>query len=276
MACESRIPDGTKEISSTEKPDINFNHVTIELDDQKILDDICLSIPAGKKIGVVGGTGSGKSVLLESLIRIHDATGGSITINGVDIKDCRLESLRSQFAYVFQDVFLFSNTIESNIDYADPEADEETMYRCALHAQADSFIQQLDDGYETIVGERGLGISGGQKQRVSIARALLKNSPVLILDDSTSALDMDTEKKLLASIKEHYNDKTLIISAHRMTSVMDCDEIIYLSEGKIVERGTFDELMKLDGHFAKVYHTQEAQKASVVDFDHIEGGETLG
>ena len=157
-----------------------------------------------------------------------------------------------------------------------PEADEETMYRCALHAQADSFIQQLDDGYETIVGERGLGISGGQKQRVSIARALLKNSPVLILDDSTSALDMDTEKKLLASIKEHYNDKTLIISAHRMTSVMDCDEIIYLSEGKIVERGTFDELMKLDGHFAKVYHTQEAQKASVVDFDHIEGGETLG
>ena len=141
--------------------------------------------------------------------------------------------------------------------------------RAAKHAQADSFIQKLADGYETIVGERGLGISGGQKQRVSIARALLKDAPVLVLDDSTSALDVETEKRLLSDIKKYYHDKTLLISAHRLSSVVDCDEILYLLDGEIVERGTFDELMELDGHFASVYRIQQAQRKSVVDFDSL-------
>lgn len=270
MACETKIPDGDKTVRRCPAPHIRFDHACMELDGQMILEDICIDIPVGKKIGIVGGTGSGKSVLLESLIRVHDMTGGKITINGTDIKEYTLESLRDQFAYVFQDVFLFSNTIDSNISYADPEIDEDYVLRAALHAQADGFIQKLEDGYETIVGERGLGISGGQKQRVSIARALLKDSPVLILDDSTSALDVDTEKRLLKDIKKHYAEKTLLISAHRLSSVVDCDEILYLLDGKIVERGTFDELMALGGHFASVYNIQEAQKASVVDFDSLQ------
>jgi ATP-binding cassette subfamily B protein len=175
--------------------------------------------------------------------------------------------VRNCFSCVFQEVFLFSNTIDSNIAYADPGIDREKVTEAAKHAQAHNFIVNLPDGYETIVGERGLGISGGQKQRISIARALLKNAPVLILDDSTSALDVETEKKLLQDIKKNYPEKTLLISAHRMSSVVNCDEIIYMQDGEIIERGTFDELMKLGGHFANVYNIQEAQKKSVIDFD---------
>ena len=265
----SRIPDGDEQIGEEEKPHIKFEHASMKLQNKEVLHDITLDIPYGKKVGIVGGTGSGKSTLLESLIRIHDMTEGEVKINGKNVKRYTLKSLRDQFAYVFQDVFLFSNTIDSNISYVNPEIDEEAVVTAAKHAQAHDFIQKLPDGYDTIVGERGLGISGGQKQRVSIARALLKNAPVLILDDSTSALDVDTEKKLLADIKKYYNDKTLIISAHRMTSVVDCDEILYLLDGKIVERGSFEELMKIDGHFAQVYRTQQAQRESVVDFDKL-------
>ena len=221
----------------------------------------------------MGGTGSGKSTLLEALIRIHDVSEGEILLNGRNIKEYSLKSLRSQFAYVYQDVFLFSNTIDSNISYADPEAEEEAVIRAAEHAQAHDFITKLEEGYDTIVGERGLGISGGQKQRVSIARALVKDAPVLVLDDSTSALDVDTEKRLLEAINQHYSDKTLLISAHRMSSVVDCDEILYLLDGRIAERGTFEELMEQNGHFASVYNIQEAQKKSVIDFDQLaEGG----
>ncbi len=206
-------------------------------------------------------------MLLESLVRIHDMTAGTIEINGKNVREYSLENLRNYYAYVFQDVFLFSNTIDSNIAYSEPYVDKNAVIRAAKHAQAHGFIKELPEAYDTIVGERGLGISGGQKQRVSIARALLKDADVLILDDSTSALDVNTEKKLLKDIKEFYPEKTIIISAHRLSSVTDCDEIIYMQDGMIIERGTFDELMKLDGHFAKVYNVQEAQKEKVIDFD---------
>ena len=220
----------------------------------------------GKKIGIVGGTGSGKSVLLESLIRVHDVSSGRITMNGTDIRAYDLDSLRQKFSYVFQDVFLFSNTITSNIAYSEPEVERQQIQKAAEHAQAHGFITNLMDGYETIVGERGLGISGGQKQRVSIARALLRDAPILVLDDSTSALDVGTEKKLLADIKKFYPDKTLLISAHRLSSVVDCDEILFMRDGSIEERGTFDELMKLNGDFAKIYNIQKNQEGSV-NFD---------
>lgn len=140
--------------------------------------------------------------------------------------------------------------------------------KAAKDAQAHDFIMELSEKYQTVVGERGLGLSGGQKQRVSIARALLKNAPVLVLDDSTSALDMGTEKKLLKTIKEDYPEKSVLISAHRMSSLVDCDEIIYMQNGKIVERGTFEELMKAGGHFAKVYEIQENQRKSAIDYEH--------
>lgn len=239
---------------------------SLEIGGQSILRNINLDITPGKKIGIVGGTGSGKSVLLESLIRVHDMTDGQILLNGIDIREYELNSLRRQFSYVFQDVFLFSNTITSNIAYSEPEVGRQQVVKAAEHAQAHGFISSFTEGYETIIGERGLGISGGQKQRVSIARALLRNAPILVLDDSTSALDVGTEKRLLADIKEFYPDKTLLISAHRLSSVVDCDEIIYLNDGEIIERGSFDDLMKLGGTFAKIYNIQITQEGSV-NFD---------
>ena len=244
--------------------------------EQHVLNDINLELGNTGLVCILGESGYGKTTLLNTIGGIDTFSGGVIDIDGKTIKNYNpkvMEPIRNDhFDYVFQNYYLLQDyTVAYNIrlalnryDISEEEKEERIDYVLDVLGISKYKKKQVSK------------LSGGQKQRVSIARALLKNSPVLILDDSTSALDMDTEKKLLASIKEHYNDKTLIISAHRMTSVMDCDEIIYLSEGKIVERGTFDELMKLDGHFAKVYHTQEAQKASVVDFDHIEGGETLG
>jgi ATP-binding cassette subfamily B protein len=271
MHCDSQIPNGEKEIDETEQVHIQINHGSIVMEGKQVLKDINLDIPYGKKVGIVGGTGSGKSVLLESLIRVHDMTSGEILVNGEDVRNCNLDSLRNQFAYVFQDVFLFSNTVDSNIAYSQPDIEKEQVIQAAKHAQAHGFIMKLDEQYETIVGERGLGISGGQKQRVSIARALLKEAPVLVLDDATSALDVGTEKKLLQEIKEHFPEKTLLISAHRMSSVVDCDEIIYMQDGAVIERGSFKELMELNGHFAAVYNIQEAQQKAVVDYDILAG-----
>ncbi len=258
MNKQSRIGNGTKPVKNTEKTDISLSHVYLEADGNAILKDINLEIPSGKKVG--------KSVLLESLVRIHDITSGSVKLNGIETSEYELSALRDRFAYVFQDVFLFSNTIDSNIAYSEPDIEHEQIISAARHAQAHSFIQSLPDSYDTIVGERGLGISGGQKQRISIARALLKDAPVLVLDDSTSALDVQTEKKLLADIKENYPDKTVLISAHRLSSVVSCDEILYMQDGMITERGTFDELMALNGRFAKVYKVQEAQNKEIINY----------
>ena len=266
---ESRIPDNEESTLVSRQPDIVITHADMEIEGQKVLSDINLSIPYGKKLGIVGGTGSGKSVLLKSLGRIHDLSSGSIVIDGHDIKDYSLANLRNMYSYVFQDVFLFSNTIDSNIAYGNPEIAEEYVVRTAIHAQAHNFIRNLSDGYSTIIGEKGLGISGGQKQRISIARALLKNAPVLIFDDSTSALDVNTEKKLLETVWTEYADKTVIITAHRLSSVVDCDEIIYMKDGKITERGTFEELMAQNGDFAEVYNSQQARRKQMVDFDEL-------
>ena len=271
MEAESQIQEKEGAMEAPRQPHVRFENVSMTIEDNQVLKDVTIDIPYGKKVGIVGGTGSGKSVMLKSLVRINDVSKGAITIDGVDIRDYTLESLRDQFSYVFQEVFLFSNSVETNIAFARPDVDDETIRRAAKNAQAHEFITELSDGYQTIIGERGLGLSGGQKQRISIARALLKDAAVLIFDDSTSALDMNTEKKLLKTIKEDYPEKTVLISAHRFSSVVDCDEIIYLQDGEIVERGTFDELMAINGHFAAIYNIQENQRKSAIDYDSIEG-----
>lgn len=278
MEKTSRVSDNKEPDLHCDTPDIELKGVSLQIDGQDILKDINLSIPYGKKIGIVGETGSGKSILLKTLVRIRDITAGTITIDGHDIKDFSLENLRNMYSYVFQDVFLFSNTIESNIAYSRPDIDERMVTRAATHAQADKFIDALADRYKTIVGERGLGISGGQKQRVSIARAFHKNAPVFILDDSTSALDVNTERVLLKEIQDNFSEKTVIITAHRFSSVVDCDEILYMQDGRITERGTFEELMALGGSFAHVYSVQQEQQAGTVDYDSLAetGGENNG
>lgn len=270
MEKESRVPENMEATLRCDTPDIELKDVSMEIDGQEILKHIDIRIPYGKKLGIVGETGSGKSVLLKALVRVRDITSGEITISGHDIKDYSLENLRRMYSYVFQDVFLFSNTIESNIAFCRADIDERMVTKAATDAEAAKFIDALPERYKTIVGERGLGISGGQKQRLSIARAFLKNAPVFVLDDSTSALDVNTERVVLRNIHEHFSDKTLIITAHRFSSVVDCDEIIYMKDGRITERGSFKELMELGGSFAHIYRVQQEQQADEIHLDHPE------
>ncbi len=268
MEKESKVPEDKDAMLRCDTPDIEMKDVSLEMDGQEILKHINISIPYGKKLGIVGETGSGKSVLLKALVRVSDITSGQITISGHDIKEFSLDNLRKMYSYVFQEVFLFSNTIESNIAFSRADIDERMVTRAATDAEAARFIDALPERYKTIVGERGLGISGGQKQRISIARAFLKNAPVFVLDDSTSALDVNTEHVVLKNIYEHFAEKTLIITAHRFSSVVDCDEILYMKDGVIAERGTFRELMELGGSFAHIYRVQQEQQADEVRLDH--------
>ncbi len=256
---KTKIPEDTQPDKIRAVPNIEMKNVWVTEDGKPILKNANLSIPYGKKVGIMGGTGSGKSVLLKSLVRIYDVSQGSIEINGKDIRKYELDDLRNEFAYVFQDVFLFSDTIDANISFYAPGIEHSIISRVAEQAQASRFIKGLPQGFATIVGERGLGLSGGQKQRISIARALLKNAPILVLDDASSALDVITERALMASIKENYPEHTILIAAHRVSSIADCDEILYMQDGEIVERGTFDELIAKNGIFAEIYKMQTAE-----------------
>lgn len=253
---QGSVIDYPSALTVSEKPHITLTDVNLTLGDKQVLKHIDLDLPYGKKLGVMGGTGSGKSVLLKSLSRIFDISSGELAIDGTDVKAYPLEAVRSEYAYVFQDVFLFSNTVDANIAFARPDCSEQDVLSAAETAQAARFIEKLEDGYQTVIGERGVGLSGGQKQRISIARAIIKGAPVLILDDASSALDMATEKRVLAALKQDCPEKTLIIAAHRVSSVLDCDEIIYLRDGEIAERGTAEELIALGGAFAAIYRLQ--------------------
>ena len=275
---KTKIPQAENADKIRSKPNIEVKNISVTEDGKPLFKHINLSIPCGKKIGIMGGTGSGKSVLLKSLVRIYDVTEGSIEINGKDIREYDLDDLRNEFAYVFQDVFLFSDTIDANIAFYAPDIAREVIHRVAEQAQASRFIKGLPQGFRTIVGERGLGLSGGQKQRVSIARALLKNAPVLVLDDASSALDVITERKLMASIKENYPDHTILIAAHRVSSISDCDEILYMQDGEIIERGTYDELIQRNGTFAEICRMQMAENddeslTAIEDATSLAGGE---
>ena len=256
LELEPAVADTAAPVTISDKPHVRLTDVSLEFDGHTVLKHIDLDIPYGKKVGIMGETGAGKSVLLKSLSRIFDVTSGQITVDGIDVKDIPLCQLRAVYGYVFQEVFLFSRTIDANIAYFDDTVPEEEVVKAAAIAQADNFIRSLPQGYDTIVGERGVGISGGQKQRVSIARALMKHAPILILDDASSALDMTTERHVMEGIKENCPDVSLLISAHRVSSVADCDEILYMDAGEIVERGTLDELLAQDGRFARVYRLQ--------------------
>jgi len=236
--------------------DIEFNNVSFKIGDVSILEDINFKLEKGKTLGVMGATGSGKSSLINMLQRFYDPNEGNVKIDGVDIRNMELSQVRGTSAVVLQDVFLFSDTIEENIKMgAKDELSKEKIRNAARIAQASSFIEKLEEQYDTVIGERGVGLSGGQRQRISIARALAKNSPVLVFDDSTSALDMETEHEIQKELNQ-ITDASKIIIAHRISAVRRADEIIYLDNGRIAERGTHEELLAKKGLYYKTYVCQ--------------------
>ncbi len=234
---------------------IQFNKVSFSLSDKTILSDINIELSAGKTIGIMGATGTGKSSIINLLQRFYDTSEGEIKLDGVNIKELTLKQLRESISLVMQDVFLFSDTISENVKLGKKHlVNEAEIIEAAGNAQAKDFIEKMEEQYETIVGERGVGLSGGQKQRISIARALARKAPILVLDDSTSALDMETELMIQRALTQL--DTTKIIIAHRISAVRNADEIIILEDGKIVERGTHDNLLQMKGYYYKTYMAQ--------------------
>lgn len=236
---------------------IDFDHVSFQYtENEKVIDDVNLHIKAGEKIALVGPSGSGKTTLCSLLSRFYDVTNGSIRIDGQNIKDVTLKSLRSNIGLVQQDVYLFTGTIEQNIAYGRPGASHEEIVKAAKKANIHDFIMSLPEGYNTFCGERGTRLSGGQKQRISIARVFLKNPKILILDEATSALDNESERIIQKSLEDLSKNRTCITIAHRLSTIRNADEIVVIDATGMHERGTHDELMKLNGTYAKYYKLQ--------------------
>lgn len=238
------------------KGGVSFRHVNYYAHDDVILRDICFEVKPGQTVGIIGATGSGKSTLVNLICRFYDVTGGEVLVDGVDVRDLDLNVLRGSIGVAMQDVFLFSDTIEGNIAYGDPDCSFEEVERAAKIANADAFIREMPEGYDTIVGERGVGLSGGQKQRISLARAILKNPSIVILDDTTSAIDMETESSIQHELKKVADNRTVFIIAHRISSIMHADQILVLDNGRLVEHGTHQELLDRNGYYATVFRHQ--------------------
>lgn len=238
---------------------IEFKNVSFSYEDKMILDSVNLKIEKGKTVALVGSSGAGKSTLVDLVPRFHDAVKGELLIDGINIKNYSLESLRNQMGIVTQEPILFNDTIANNISLAMDDASDEQIMNAAKIANAHHFIMQKENGYETIIGERGNKLSGGEKQRVTIARAVLKNPPILILDEATSSLDTESEKLVQDAINKLMNNRTSIVIAHRLSTIRHADEIIVLQKGKIVERGTHTSLMALNGFYKKLVTMQEVR-----------------
>ena len=238
------------------KGNIKFEGVNFKYDDKLVLKNINLDIKAGSTVAIMGATGAGKSSLINLIGRYYDTCKGSIKIDGIDIKEYNLEFLRKNMAIVPQETFLFSETILNNIKFSNENASFEEIKEASKLACANEFIEGLELGYNTEIGERGIGLSGGQKQRIAIARALVRKAKILILDDSTSALDMETEHELLKNLSNRKHESTTFIIAHRISAVKNADLIIYLEDGQIKESGTHDELLKKKGRYYDIYNDQ--------------------
>ncbi len=236
---------------------IEFKHVCFSYQDKIILDDINLIIEKGKTVALVGSSGAGKSTLVDLVPRFHDSSKGELLIDGINIKNYSLKSLRDQMGIVTQEPILFNDTIANNISFGMANAKEEQIINAAKIANANYFILQKEDGYQTTIGERGNKLSGGEKQRVTIARAVLKNPPILILDEATSSLDTESEKLVQDAINNLMTNRTSIVIAHRLSTIRDADEIIVLQKGKIVERGTHMNLMASEGFYRKLVMMQK-------------------
>ncbi len=231
--------------------DIALEHVDFSYEQKKILDDVSLTIPEKTTVAIVGPSGSGKTTLCSLMARFWDVQGGRVTLGGQDVKDYNYDSLIRNFSFVFQRTYLFSDTIANNIRFGKPEASKEEVIDAAKKARCHDFIMALPDGYDTVIGEGGASISGGERQRIAIARAIMKDAPIIVLDEATANVDPENEKELVEAIGELTHDKTVIMIAHRLKTVRGADQIFVVDGGKIVQQGTHDELVKQEGIYRR-------------------------
>ncbi|PCW27325.1 multidrug ABC transporter ATP-binding protein [Listeria monocytogenes] len=266
MVTDAKIPIHAEKPAPSLQGHVEFKNVSFHFEDDPntdVLKNISLKASPGQTIAILGETGAGKSTLVNLICRFYDPTSGEILIDGVDARKWHVRELRNHIATVMQDIFLFSDTIEGNIAFGAPDATMEDVRRMARIADADHFIETMPESYDTIVGERGVGLSGGQKQRISLARALLKNPSILILDDTTSSVDMETEVKIQGELKKITENTTTFIIAHRISSVKEADEILILNHGEIIERGTHTSLLAEKGYYFDIYNKQLGTEANV-------------
>ena len=238
------------------KGSVTFDHVNYYTNDDTVLKDISFHVEPGQTVGIIGATGSGKSSLINLICRFYDVNQGRVLVDDIDVRNLDLQTLRGNIGIAMQDVFLFSDTIEGNIAYGNPDCTFEQVQAAAKIANADEFIREMPEGYDTIIGERGVGLSGGQKQRISLARAILKDPSIIILDDTTSAIDMETESMIQNELKKISDERTVFIIAHRISSIIHADQILVLDNGRLVERGTHEQLLAKKGYYSTVFHHQ--------------------
>ncbi|MBZ5859544.1 ABC transporter ATP-binding protein [Flavihumibacter profundi] len=251
------------------KGHIVFDHVAFYYNPESpVLHDLCLTIQPGQRVGICGPTGGGKSTIASLIPRFYDPTAGRVLIDGIDIRDYNLDGLRNQIGFVLQDTVLFYGTIRENIAYGRPSATEEELVAAAKLANADEFIAKMPHGYDTLVGERGMTLSGGQRQRIGIARAVVRNSPILILDEPTAALDTESEKIVMDALEKLMEGRTVLTIAHRLSTISDSDKIIVVKDGIVAEEGRHEELIEKNGIYAELYHVQAREDKSITENGH--------
>jgi subfamily B ATP-binding cassette protein MsbA len=257
LDADSILPEKPEACEQVIHGEIVFDHVAFAYDESyPVLRDVSFTVNAGQMIGVVGPTGGGKSTIMSLIPRFYDPSAGKVLVDGIDVRDYRLRNLRDQIGYVLQETVLFRGTVRDNIAYGRAGATDEEIIEAAKLANADEFITRMPNGYQSFVGDRGDTLSGGQRQRIGIARAIIRNNPILILDEPTAALDTESERLVIEALERLMKGRTVLTIAHRLSTIRDADKIIVLKGGVVAEQGTHDQLLAMGGTYAELYSVQ--------------------